>query len=244
MIIIPAVDLLDGKAVRLHQGDPNRQTVFSHDPVEVARRWSSQGAERLHVVDLDGSWAGAPRNRGLVQQIVEAIPIPVQLGGGIRDLEVAGAYLEAGVERVILGTMAVERTDLLAEACRRWPGRVAAAIDARAGRVAIRGWKDATDLQAVDLARRVQEAGVAVIIYTDVERDGMGGGVNIQATRDVARSVAVPVIASGGVATMEDLSALLEVAHHGIEGVIVGRALYEGSLDLGEAMEMVRGKRP
>jgi len=241
MIVIPAVDLLGGKAVRLFRGDPGRKTVFSDDPVGVALRWFEEGAQLLHVVDLDGSFEGVPRNRALVEEIARALPIPVQLGGGIRDLDTAEAYLHAGVERIILGTAVVEDPALVAEACARWPGRVAAAIDARAGRVTVRGWREATSLDAVDLARRLEGTGVAALVYTDVERDGTEGGLNLEAARALASSVSVPVIASGGVASLEDLLAIAELAPYGVEGVIVGRALYTGALDLRQAMAALRG---
>ena len=242
MIIIPAVDLLEGKAVRLLRGDPTRQTVFSHDPVQVARHWFQQGAERLHVVDLDGSFAGAPRNKDLVEEIVRAVPIPVQVGGGVRDPETARVYLDAGVDRIVLGTIAVENEPLVGQFCARWPGRVAVAIDARHGTVTVRGWTRSTPLEAVGFAKRLEGVGIVALIYTDVERDGMERGVNLEATRDLARAVRVPVIASGGVASLADIRALLEIAHEGIEGVIVGRALYSGSLKLEEALRLTRGE--
>ncbi len=240
MIVIPAVDLLEGKVVRLLQGDPHRQTIFAHHPVEVARRWYEEGAERIHVVDLDGSFEGTPRNRALVEAVARAVPIPVQLGGGIRDLETAEAYLEAGVDRIVLGTVAVERPDLLGQACRKWPGRVAAAIDARGGRVTVRGWTHSSRFHAVELARRLEQCGAAVLIYTDVERDGTGHGIDLEATCAVARAVRVPVIASGGVASLEDIRALMDVAEAGIQGVIVGRALYTGALNLQAALRLTR----
>lgn len=241
MIVIPAVDLLNGKAVRLLQGDPGRKTIFSHDPVQVAIRWFQEGAQRLHVVDLDGSFEGKPRNRDLVEAIVKALPIPVQLGGGIRDLDTACAYIDAGVERIILGTAVVEDPTLVAESCARWPGRVAAAIDARKGRVTVRGWREETPLCAVDLARQLEEMGVAAFIYTDVDRDGTEGGPNLEATRALAQAVRVPVIASGGVGSLEDLRALAALAGDGVQGVIVGKALYSGALDLRQAMAVLRG---
>ncbi len=241
MIVIPAVDLLNGKAVRLLQGDPSRRTIFSHDPVQVAIRWFQQGAERLHVVDLDGSFEGGPRNRHLVEAIVKAIPIPVQLGGGIRDMETASAYIDAGVERIILGTAAVEDPEFVAESCVRWPGRVAAAIDARGGRVTVRGWREETSLSAVGLARQLERTGVAAFIYTDVDRDGTQSGVNLGATRALAQAVRVPVIASGGVASLEDLRAIAGLAEYGVQGVIVGKALYTGAVELREAMAVLRG---
>jgi phosphoribosylformimino-5-aminoimidazole carboxamide ribotide isomerase len=242
MMIIPAVDLQGGKAVRLLQGDPSLETVFSHDPVQTALRWFNEGAERVHVVDLDGSFAGAPRNRALVEEIVREIPIPVQLGGGIRDLQTAGAYLDAGVERVIFGTMAVENPEVVGEACRLWPGSVAVAIDARGGRVTVRGWTQPSGLEAAELAKRFEGMGVSVIIYTDVERDGMSRGLNLEATRALAGSVSIPVIASGGVASLQDIAALMKVVREGIEGVIVGRALYAGAFELGDALRLVRGE--
>ncbi len=242
MIVIPAVDLLEGKAVRLLQGDPARQTVFSNDPLHVARHWFQQGAERLHVVDLDGSFAGAPRNSNLIEAIVRAVPIPVQLGGGIRDADIAKAYLDAGVDRVVLGTIAVENEPLVARCCAEWPGRVAVAIDARNGKVTVRGWTQSSSVEAVEFAARMEGMGIAALIYTDVERDGMESGLNLESTRELARAVKVPVIASGGVASLADIRALLGIAHEGIEGVIVGRALYTGGVKLGEALRLTRGE--
>jgi phosphoribosylformimino-5-aminoimidazole carboxamide ribotide isomerase len=242
MIIIPAVDLMEGRAVRLLQGDPMRRTIFSDDPVQVAREWYRQGAEMLHLVDLDGSFSGAPANRELVQAIVEAISIPVQLGGGIRDLETVAAYLRAGVDRAILGTTAVDNPDMVAEACRRWPGRIAVAIDALKGQVTLRGWTERTALKATDLAKRFEGMGVSVLIYTDVERDGMQRGPNVEATRLLAGSVDIPVIASGGVSSLEDILAIYRIASEGIEGVIVGRALYAGTVRLEEAIRVTKGE--
>jgi phosphoribosylformimino-5-aminoimidazole carboxamide ribotide isomerase len=242
MIVIPALDLLEGKAVRLLQGDPNQKTVFSHDPLAVARKWFRLGAERLHVVDLDGSFAGSPRNRDLVEAIVQGISIPVQLGGGIRDLKTIEAYLEAGVDRVILGTLAAQQPQLTELACRQWPGHMAVAIDARGGRVTVKGWTESTTLEAVDLAKRFEGMGVAVIVYTDVERDGTSRGLNLEATKRLAQSVRIPVIASGGVSSLDDLRALMACDQEGIQGVIVGRALYTGSIDLQEALGLTRGE--
>lgn len=241
MMVIPAIDLLEGQAVRLLQGDPRRKSVFSEDPVEVARGWFRLGAQRIHVVDLDGSWAGFPRNKGLIQAMVSAVPIPIQLGGGIRDLEIARNYLDAGVERIVLGTVAVERPELVKRACELWPGRVVVAIDSRGGSVTVRGWTESTSVQAVELALSLQEVGVAAFIHTDVERDGTRRGINLGEVLKLARAVRVPVIASGGVGSLEDIRKLAQVADGcGIEGVIVGRALYDGSLDLKQAMEVAR----
>jgi phosphoribosylformimino-5-aminoimidazole carboxamide ribotide isomerase len=242
MLIIPAIDLMDGKAVRLAQGDPERKAVFSDNPAAVAGRWYEQGAERLHVVDLDGAFQGAPRNRRALEAIVQAVPIPVQLGGGIRDLAAVEACLEAGVERVILGTVAVEEPSVVEEACRRWLGRVAVGIDARDGWVAVRGWRESVPIRAEELARRLEGLGIAAIVFTDVNRDGMFTGLNLSSTRRVVRAVGVPVIASGGAASLDDIAALLALNEPGIQGVIVGRALYTGAIDLREAIGLTRGR--
>jgi phosphoribosylformimino-5-aminoimidazole carboxamide ribotide isomerase len=238
MNIIPAIDLLDGAVVRLLQGDPKRKTIYGDDPVEVANKWFNLGAERLHVVDLDGSFAGSPRNEGLVRAIVRAVPIPIQLGGGIRDLETAQAYIETGVERIVLGTAAVKQPKLLIDACRQWPGRVALAIDARGGRVVVEGWTESTSVTAAEFVGTVEKEGLAAIIYTDVDRDGMSIGPNVEATRQLAENVDIPVIISGGVGSMEDLRAIIRLGHPRIQAVIVGRALYAGKIDLKEAITL------
>ncbi len=238
MLVIPAVDLLEGQAVRLLQGDPQKKTVFSSDPLLVLKQWVALGAARVHVVDLDGSWAGRPRNKELIQRMIKEAGVPLQLGGGIRDLKTAGAYLEAGVDRIVLGTAAVENPELVREACGLWPGRVAVAIDARQGRVTVRGWTVNTQWDPLKLALALQEVGVSAFVYTDVNRDGMREGLNVEAVVELARGVKVPVIASGGVGSLEDIRRLAAVAKEGIEGVIVGRALYEGALDLREAIRV------
>ncbi len=240
MIIFPAIDLKDGLCVRLMQGDPDRVTVYGKDPVMVARRWEEDGAKWLHVVDLDGAFAREPRNQGVVGAIAAAVSIPVQIGGGIRTLETIRAYMALGVERVILGTVALRDPGLLEDACREFPGRIALGIDARGGKVAIEGWKEATDTDAIALARQFEHLPLGAIIYTDIHRDGMQTGVNIEATRRLIEATPVPVIASGGVASMEDIKGLLPLAALGMAGVITGRALYDGTLDLREALAFVR----
>jgi len=207
----------------------------------VARRWYRLGAQRLHVVDLDGSLQGGPRNRALIKALAKAVPIPIQLGGGIRDTETMDSYFEAGVSFLIVGTLVLEAPEVVEEACGRWPGRILAAVDARKGEVMMKGWTASSRKRAVEVARSVEALGVAGIIYTDVERDGMGRGINLEATRELAEAVGVPVIASGGVASVEDLRALMSLGHPRIIGVIVGRALYTGAFDLKEALRLTRG---
>ena len=239
MLVIPAIDLRGGKCVRLVQGDYGRETVFGDDPVEMALRWAGEGAERIHLVDLDGARSRGD-NQSSIRSLVSALgslPAPgveTQLGGGIRTVEAAGAWLEAGVDRVILGTVAAERPRVLKEAAGAWPGRVWAGIDARGGRVALEGWTRESALEAVELARRCQELGAAGVVYTDIERDGTGAGVNLEQTSRLAAAISIPVLASGGVASIADVLALKGLAGGAIEGVVVGRALYDGSLNLEE----------
>lgn len=234
MILYPAIDLKDGQAVRLLRGDMERATVFSDDPAAQARAFADAGCDWLHLVDLDGAFAGRPVNEAAVRAILAAIDIPVQLGGGIRDMATLERWLKAGVARVILGTAAVEDPGFLARAARAHPGRVAVGIDAREGRVATRGWAETTAIAATDLARRAEDAGAAAIIYTDIERDGAMAGPNVAATADLARAVTIPVIASGGVSRLADLEALAQTGV--IAGAISGRALYEGAIDLARAL--------
>ncbi len=234
MILYPAIDLKDGACVRLLRGDMDAATVFGTDPAAQARAFQDAGAQWLHLVDLNGAFAGRPVNAPAVQAILSAVTIPVQLGGGIRDRATIDAWLDRGIARVILGTVAVEDPALVAEAAAAHPGRIAVGIDARAGRVATRGWAEATDIDATDLARRFQDAGVAAIIYTDIDRDGAMGGPNIAATEALARAVTIPVIASGGVAALSDLLALRDTGV--IAGAISGRALYDGAIDLAQAL--------
>ena len=235
MILYPAIDLKDGRCVRLLRGAMESATVFGLDPAAQARAFVAAGCRWLHLVDLDGAFAGRPVNAGAVEAILAAVAVPVQLGGGIRDRATLEAWLAKGVARVILGTAALRDPELVRDAARAFPGRVAVGIDARGGRVAVEGWAEVSDVAAVDLARRFEDAGVAAIVYTDIERDGAMAGPNVAATAALARAVAVPVIASGGVSSMADLRALKESGAP-LDGAISGRALYEGRLDLAEAV--------
>lgn len=245
MIIIPAIDIRGGRCVRLLQGDFRRETVYSGDPVEVARRWAGAGAERIHIVDLDGSREGRPVNDAVIRRILSAVDVPVELGGGIRDLATVDTYLGLGVRWVILGTAALKNRGFVVEACRRHPGRVILGIDAKDGKVAVEGWTEATGADALEVAKRYEGLGLAALVYTDISRDGMETGVNVPATERLARSAGIPVIASGGVAGIGDIERLLTVAASGILGVITGKALYTGALDLAEAIARTKeeGKR-
>jgi phosphoribosylformimino-5-aminoimidazole carboxamide ribotide isomerase len=238
MILYPAIDLKDGQCVRLVRGAMDAATVFSDDPAGQARAFADAGAEWLHLVDLNGAFAGAPVNAAAVEAILAAVAIPCQLGGGIRDMATIEAWLDRGLARVILGTVAVEDPDLVRAAARAFPGRVAVGIDARAGRVATRGWADQTEVEATGLARAFEDAGVAAIVYTDIDRDGAMQGPNVAATEALARAVAIPVIASGGVASLADLLALKGTGV--IAGAISGRALYDGKLDLAQALAALK----
>lgn len=238
MIIIPAIDIKDSRCVRLTQGRMEDETVYSTDPSEVALRWAEAGAELIHLVDLDGAVEGGAKNYEVIKKIASSVDVPVQIGGGIRDSKTAELYLETpGVKRIIIGTAACEDPALLKALTKKYPGRVAVGIDAKDGRVAIKGWVKVTDERAVDLARRLEGAGVACIIYTDISRDGMLMGPNVEATREIADSVSIPVIASGGVTTIRDIEAYRSVK---LEGIIIGKALYSGSIDLKEALAAAR----
>ncbi len=239
MILFPAIDLKDGECVRLVRGEMNLATVFNPDPAAQARRFVEQGFGWLHLVDLNGAFEGRPVNGEAVARILSAIDLPVQLGGGIRDMGTIEAWLERGVRRVILGTVALRDPDLVREACRRFPGRVAVGIDARDGWVAVEGWARTSNVKALDLALRFEDSGVAAIIYTDINRDGAMGGVNVEATADLAFALTTPVIASGGVASIDDLAALKSVEHTGVAGVICGRALYDGRIDPAAALALL-----
>jgi len=242
LLIIPAIDLRGGRCVRLVQGDPNRETVYADDPVAVARTFAAAGARRLHVVDLDGAFAGLPSNLSVAAAIAKAVDVPVELGGGIRTMAAIEAVLAAGITYVILGTAAIEQPELVEEACRRFPGRVLVGIDAREGRVAVRGWAEGTDKDAVELAREMRGLGVQQVIFTDIARDGMLSGPNLAALERVAQA-GVEVIASGGVSSLADVRAIASMRERGVAGAIIGKALYTGAVDLKEALAVAAGAR-
>ena len=243
MILFPAIDLKDGQCVRLKLGDMEQVTVFNDDPAAQAVAFENAGFEWLHLVDLNGAFEGRPVNAGAVEAILDAVDIPAQLGGGIRDMRTIEGWLERGIRRVILGTVAVRDPDLVRRACRAFPGQVAIGIDARGGRVAVEGWAETSELTAIDLARRFEDAGAAAIIYTDIDRDGVLKGLNIPATLELARAVSIPVIASGGLASMDDIRRLLEPDCAILEGAISGRALYDGRIDWQEALALINSAR-
>ena len=239
MLIIPAIDLKDGECVRLRQGRMDDSTVFSGKPVDMAARWVDAGARRLHLVDLNGAFAGEPVNGEVVKDIAKAYPgLPIQIGGGIRSGETIEAYLKAGAEYVIIGTKAVKEPDFVTEMCQQFPGHIIVGIDAKKGLVATDGWAEVTEVKAADLAKRFESDGVSSIVYTDIDRDGMMQGVNVEATLAMAKASSIPVIASGGITNMDDIVALNKVANQGILGAITGRAIYEGTLDVAEAQRV------
>lgn len=240
MLLIPAIDLKQGKCVRLRQGRMEDDTVFSDDPVSVAARWVEAGAKRLHLVDLDGAFAGKPVNASVVSEIAAAFPeLPIQIGGGIRDEETIDTYLAAGVQYVIIGTKAVNAPHFVGDVCVEFPGHIIVGLDAKDGKVATDGWSKLSGHDVIDLAQHFERDGVESIIYTDISRDGMMQGVNVEATQKLAQSINIPVIASGGVTNMDDLTALQAVQDDGIMGAILGRSIYEGSIDLAEAIKLV-----
>jgi phosphoribosylformimino-5-aminoimidazole carboxamide ribotide isomerase len=243
VILFPAIDLKDGVCVRLEQGDMARARTFNRDPAAQAHAFETQGFEYLHVVDLDGAFAGKPMNAGAVDRILEAVSMPVQLGGGIRDMATVEAWLGKGVTRVIIGTAAVRDPELVKTAARAFPNRVAVGLDARDGKVAVEGWAEVSELTVLDIARRFEDAGVAAIIYTDVARDGMLKGLNLDATIALGDAIAIPVIASGGLASIEDVRALMAPRARKLGGAIAGRALYDGRLDAVEALRLMRAGR-
>jgi phosphoribosylformimino-5-aminoimidazole carboxamide ribotide isomerase len=240
VILFPAIDLKGGEAVRLEQGDMTRATVFHNDPAAQAQAFAAQGFEYLHVVDLDGAFAGKPVNAAAVERILGVIGIPMQLGGGVRDMATVEAWLGKGVDRVIIGTAAVRDPDLVKQAARAFPGRVAVGLDARDGKVAVAGWAETSELTALDIARRFEDAGVAAIIYTDIARDGLLKGLNLDATIALANAISTPVVASGGLASLDDIEALLEPRAKRLEGAIAGRALYDGRLDAAQALKLIK----
>ncbi|MEA3363651.1 MAG: 1-(5-phosphoribosyl)-5-[(5-phosphoribosylamino)methylideneamino]imidazole-4-carboxamide isomerase [Thermodesulfobacteriota bacterium] len=241
MIILPAIDLKEGRCVRLEQGLMDKDTVYNDDPAAQAKIWQEQGGEFLHIVDLDGAFAGVPKNKSAIKSIVEAIDIPSELGGGIRDLETIEAYLDLGIARVILGTVAKENPELVREACRQFPGQIVVGIDAKNGLVAVRGWADVTEKKATEMAKEMENFGVEAIIYTDIARDGMMQGPNIEATKALAEAISIPVIASGGLSTLDDIRKLVEIETSGVTGVITGKAIYSGAIDLREAVALIKG---
>ena len=240
MILYPAIDLKDGACVRLKQGDMDRATVFNDSPSDQARQFAEAGCDWIHVVDLNGAFAGKPVNAAAVAAILGAVGVPVQLGGGIRDMATIHDWLGRGIARVVLGTVALRDPDLVRRACRAYPGQIAVGIDAKGGRVAVQGWAETAEITAPELAMRFEDAGVAAIIYTDIDRDGLLGGANVEATAALARSISTPVIASGGVASLDDIRALRAHEADGIAGVISGRALYDGRIDLKAAIALLK----
>lgn len=242
MILFPAIDLKDGQCVRLKLGEMDQATVFNDDPADQAAQFEAQGFSYLHVVDLNGAFAGKPVNGAAVDAILARVKMPVQLGGGIRDLATVETWLTKGIRRVILGTIAVRDPALVREACKRFPGRIAVGIDAKGGKVAVEGWAETSELTAIDLARRFKDAGVSSIIYTDIERDGILKGLNLPATAELARATSIPVIASGGLASIADVKALMQPEYRLLEGAITGRALYDGRLNPAEALALLNAK--
>ena len=238
MIVIPAVDIKGGKCVRLLQGRKEAETVFSDDPAAMAARWAAAGARLIHVIDLDGAFEKRPRNMAAIESIVASVKAGIQVGGGIRSEDTVKMYMDMGVQRVIIGTEAIGHPEMVERACRRFPGRIVVAIDARNGLVAVEGWTRTTQVRAADLGRRFEDCGVAAINFTDIYRDGMQTGPNIEETRRMADALSIPIVASGGVSTLEDIKNLMPLEKAGVTGVITGRAIYSGSLDLGEAIAL------
>lgn len=241
MVIIPAIDIKDGRCVRLQQGQLGTESVYSDDPVAVARRWESEGAELIHVVDLDGAFSGTPKHRDLALKIVQSVKIPIQVAGGIRTIEDIEQYIKQGVSRIVLGTRVVSDRAFLETACRTFPGRISVGLDTRSGKVLVKGWTEATEQSALDLVNQLDGLGILSIIFTDVQRDGMLKGPNLEAIRELARSVEIPIIASGGISSLEDIRSLLALESSGVAGVIVGKALYTGAVKLNEALSLTRG---
>lgn len=243
MIIIPAIDIKNGKCVRLLQGRMDAETVFSDDPSAMGARWESEGAELIHVVDLDGAIEKRPVNLDAIRKIIERVHVPIQVGGGIRDMDTIRMYMDQGISRIVIGTEAIKNPDLVKAACREFPERIVVGIDAKGGKVAIEGWTRTTEMTAVDLAKQFEGCGVAAINFTDISRDGMRTGPNIKETQKLAAAISIPVVASGGVSSIEDIKHLAPLEAFGVVGVITGRAIYDGSLDLREAIKILDKKR-
>jgi phosphoribosylformimino-5-aminoimidazole carboxamide ribotide isomerase len=241
MLVIPAVDIKGGKCVRLRQGRAEAETVFSHDPVAMGKRWQAAGASWLHVVDLDGAFSSRPQNLEVIRRLRQALTIPMELGGGIRTLETVAAYIDLGIDRLILGTAVLKDPDLVARACQTYPGRIAIGLDAKDGFLSVEGWTETSPKTALEVAQTLVKLKPAALIYTDIARDGVKRGVNVEATRTLAQAIDLPVIASGGVSSLPDIEALLPLEPLGVVGVIVGRALYDGSLDLAAAIKLAQG---
>ncbi len=244
MIVIPAVDIRQGQCVRLSQGRADAQTVYSDAPAAMATKWEQMGAARIHVVDLDGAFEKKPKNLDAIKDILSTVKVPVQVGGGIRDLATMETYLSLGVSQIIIGTEAIRNPDMVKEACRLFPGKIIVGIDAKEGKVAVEGWTETTSVTAIDLARTFEDAGVAAINFTDIHRDGMQTGPNIEQTQAFAEATSIPVVASGGVSTIQDIHAVLDIVSSGVVGVITGRALYVGTLDLAEAVAVATQGKP
>ena len=239
MIIIPAVDIKEGKCVRLEQGLMNKETIFSDHPEEMALLWERKGAERLHLVDLDGAVRGKPLNKRAIKNVIDAVSIPVELGGGIRDLDTIEEYINLGIDHIIIGTVAYKNPDLVEEACKRYSGKIIVAIDSKDNYVSVEGWTEPTSIIAIDLAKRFEDIGIAALIYTDIKRDGMRRGPNIDGIREFAKGINVGVIAAGGISSIKDIEDLLPLEKDGVSGIITGRALYDGSLKLEEAIDII-----
>jgi phosphoribosylformimino-5-aminoimidazole carboxamide ribotide isomerase len=243
LVVIPAIDIKEGRCVRLKQGRMTDETVFSEVPEEMAVKWFKLGAERLHIIDLDGAAQGRPVNNLTIKRIVDSVPIPIELGGGVRDMDSMETYFDIGIHYVIVGTVAYKDPEFVMRACERFPGRIILGIDARNERVAVEGWTEEIDSRPVEMAEKFKASGVSSIIYTDIHRDGMRTGPNVDSTRDLARAIQIPVIASGGISGISDVIEILKLSEDGVIGMITGMALYDGSLDLSEAIEVCREQR-
>jgi phosphoribosylformimino-5-aminoimidazole carboxamide ribotide isomerase len=243
LIVIPAIDIKGGRCVRLEQGQMSKETVYSEVPEEMAVRWFEQGAERLHLVDLNGAVEGRPINKEVIRRIVGAVPIPIQLGGGIRNLKTIGGYLDLGIRQIVLGTIAYKKPEIVTLACKTFPDQIVLGIDAKKDHVAVEGWTEPTDMTPAEMAKRYEADGISAIIYTDIHRDGMSTGPNVEATKTLANTVQTPVIASGGISGIDDVGKILTLSESGVIGMITGRALYKGTLDLAEAVKLAKGTK-